>query len=283
MNSKPSIATRLVSMFVDHIFMSIIAMIVIMPAGLSDMLNFEVTHELRKTLFNTPTLLAIPLGFALYFCKDCLNGRSIAKRMFMLQVVNYQTGEAASPLRCLVRNIFCALWPVEVIITFVSPERRLGDMIAGTRVMVYDPTKKSKSNFKKAFIPLVISYAVLLLFVSGLNNLFKNTIPNFNYIESSYNSDKSILLEDELKSAFPENDVIEVDARVYDKMELSEQTYISVIIRCYYSADYPTSKDYYNRTLEIVHRHYPSGSVVGQVQYIVPSSGAVNQSRYYIQ
>lgn len=46
------------------------------------------------------------LGLALYFCKDIINGRSLAKRLLKLQVVDNTTGEVASPMQCFVRNLF---------------------------------------------------------------------------------------------------------------------------------------------------------------------------------
>ena len=40
-------------------------------------------------------------GFALYFCKDIFNGRSIAKRILNFQVVDNYTGESGKPLEVL--------------------------------------------------------------------------------------------------------------------------------------------------------------------------------------
>jgi uncharacterized RDD family membrane protein YckC len=74
-----------------------------------------------------------------YFLKDSFNGRSLAKRMLQLQVVNHRTGKPATVLQCFIRNIFIIIWPVEVIFTFFQPERRIGDLVAGTRVAYYEP------------------------------------------------------------------------------------------------------------------------------------------------
>ena len=72
-----------------------------------------------------------------YFFKDSFNGRSLAKRMLKLQVVDNTTGEVASVGKCFVRNIFIIIWPVEVLVSLFSPQRRIGDMVAGTKVVNY--------------------------------------------------------------------------------------------------------------------------------------------------
>ncbi|GEP98890.1 hypothetical protein CCY01nite_51500 [Chitinophaga cymbidii] len=105
------------------------------------------------------------LGFAIYFCKDSINGRSIAKRILKMQVVDNRTGRPASPLQCVVRNLFCILWPVEVLVTFGSPDRRIGDMVAGTRVDEFDPANvaQGKSSLKMLITGLLFAYGVILL------------------------------------------------------------------------------------------------------------------------
>src|SRR5689334_10141418 len=85
---------------------------------------------------------------AIYLCKDCIGGRSIAKRVTNLKVIDNKTGEAASPLQCLVRNILIFIFPLEILVVLFSPQRRLGDRLAGTRVNYFEPWEpRNKINF----------------------------------------------------------------------------------------------------------------------------------------
>src|SRR5262249_27317646 len=48
----------------------------------------------------------------------------------------------AGPLRCFVRNLTLWFWPVEVLLVLVNQDRRrLGDYLAGTRVVMRDPNE----------------------------------------------------------------------------------------------------------------------------------------------
>ena len=68
---------------------------------------------------------------AFYLNKDFLKGRSPAKRLFQLQVVD-AGGQPANELRCFLRNVTALLWPVEVLL--LGRRTRLGDTLAGTYV-----------------------------------------------------------------------------------------------------------------------------------------------------
>jgi uncharacterized RDD family membrane protein YckC len=76
-------------------------------------------------------------GFGLllvfYLNKDFFNGRSPAKRLLHLQVLN-ASGQPANELRCLLRNMTFFLWPLEVLVLLLSRRGRLGDALAGTHV-----------------------------------------------------------------------------------------------------------------------------------------------------
>jgi uncharacterized RDD family membrane protein YckC len=78
-------------------------------------------------------------GFGLllvcYLNKDFVNGRSPAKRLLHLQVLD-ASGRPANELRCFLRNITFFLWPLEVLVLLLRQRRRLGDVLAGTHVSV---------------------------------------------------------------------------------------------------------------------------------------------------
>ena len=91
--------------------------------------------------FKTSDLIVfIPAGF-LYmglFNKDFYSGQSVVHRLLGYQIVDNKTSKPADRLRCMLRNITAPLWMIEGIITLFSPNRRLGDIIAGTRIMDVD-------------------------------------------------------------------------------------------------------------------------------------------------
>ena len=95
------------------------------------------------------------LALYFFFCKDCINGRSIAKRVLKLQIIDNKTGESASALKCFIRNIFIIIWPVEGIVALINPSRRIGDYVAGTKLVPFDPSAEQKElNFGNIAISL---------------------------------------------------------------------------------------------------------------------------------
>jgi uncharacterized RDD family membrane protein YckC len=136
LDKNVTVGTRLGSMFLDHIFMTMICMLFFIPMVMNDINQTSPQDE--KSFFGLSFFLGL-LGFMVYFSKDSFNGRSLAKRITKLQVVENKTGQVASPLRCFIRNIFCVLWPIEVLVTLINPTRRIGDRVAGTRIVYYDP------------------------------------------------------------------------------------------------------------------------------------------------
>lgn len=129
-NSIPAIGLRLASMLLDHIFMCIILIVPIV------VLNLLSSGQDDNGLGPVVQLALVGL-LVLYFLKDSFDGRSLAKRITKLRVVNNTTGETASAARCFVRNIFIIIWPIELLISVFSPQRRIGDFVAGTKVIVY--------------------------------------------------------------------------------------------------------------------------------------------------
>src|SRR5687767_6783787 len=100
-DNKPiSAGTRIATMLLDHVLMTVIAMVFFIPgmiSGSSDV--FKVSHEQTDFNFMEGPMKYIGIfGLALYFCKDIINGRSIAKRIIKLQVVDNNTGQVATPL-----------------------------------------------------------------------------------------------------------------------------------------------------------------------------------------
>ncbi len=142
---KPTLGNRLWSMFLDHLLTTFILLVPILPF---------VFLQQGRVEQGAPLSAGFQFAFLgllfLYFLKDSFNGRSLAKRVTKLQVVDNRTGEVATPLRCFVRNLPVMIWPVEVLVTFFSPQRRLGDLLAGTRVVNYGVATTGKFEFEAA-------------------------------------------------------------------------------------------------------------------------------------
>ena len=77
-------------------------------------------------------VLSYPAIFAL---RDViLGGRSIAKRIFGLHVVDVATGEAPARVKLAVRNLFFMLYPIDDVILIASG-KSIGDMVTNTTVI----------------------------------------------------------------------------------------------------------------------------------------------------
>ena len=279
MEKETNAGTRLASMIVDHFAMTFITMIFFIPGMISTFASaFEVNNEqTNPDIFGGLSYIGL-FGFALYICKDSINGRSIAKRILKIQIVNNQTGQVASPLKCFVRNLFCALWPIEVIVTLANPSRRIGDMVAGTRVVPFNPeTEQPKPDFKQIGISVALAYGIMLLFMlpfEGLKSMMKSNQVAF--IETSINNSEAQevveLFETEL------GDELSSDVRIYDEIEENPNLkYVSVILTL--NKDYLDHDDDFeeiqDKTLPILMSKYPEGTFVGQIKYVYKEPGSM--------
>ena len=160
---KPDVGSRLGSMIVDHFIMTMVASLFAIPgmiAGIGEAMSSVQEPGTMPTFGISYFGL---LGLALYLCKDSIQGRSPAKRLIKLQVINHKTGAVASPLQCFVRNIFCIIWMIEVFVVMASPGRRIGDRVAGTRVIKFDPElEQPKVDYGQVAIALALSYGLML-------------------------------------------------------------------------------------------------------------------------
>jgi len=86
--------------------------------------------------FNT-TLPHIVIGLMtlVLINKDYFNGQSVINRFQGYQIVDAKTNQTASAIQCAIRNCTLLIWPVEVLFAMANPERRVGDFIAGTKMI----------------------------------------------------------------------------------------------------------------------------------------------------
>ncbi|MBW3466630.1 RDD family protein [Arthrospiribacter ruber] len=276
---KTNAGTRIGSMLLDHIAMTFIAMIFFIPGMISGFSTaFEVSHEQTSPdIFGGLSYFGL-IGFALYFCKDSINGRSIAKRALKLQVIENSSGRVASPVKCIVRNIFCILWPIEVIVTLTSPSRRIGDMVAGTRVVLFNPElEEQKINYGQIGLSIILAYGIMVLVMLPFESLnSKMTSNQVSYVESSLNENAA----NETVQLFTDSlgTTLNPDVRVYDQIEENtDLKYVSVILRLNQNylendIDYEQIK---SATVPLLLTKFPEETFVGQIKYVYQQPGSM--------
>ncbi|MFT3705779.1 MAG: RDD family protein [Agriterribacter sp.] len=273
-NRPISVGTRIGTMLLDHFFMTLIMMLFFIPAMVQMFsVAFTVSHEQVDINFmQGPTKYIAVFGFALYFCKDIFNGRSIAKRILHLQVIDNTTGEAASPIQCFIRDIFCALWPIEVIIAIVHTNRRLGDRIAGTRLVHYNPTTVQPAiNIGKILVPIAISYTLVLLLLQTFPSI-KTTKTAFS--PSSYNHAESKRMEQLITDSLGK--YLTPDIRIYDTVKNEPVKYVSIILRLkenYLDEDKNAYDQLHEMTTNLVYSIIPKEKLTGSIQYVYKGDG----------
>jgi len=221
---------RIGAMLLDHIVMSFVIMIIAMPAIISKFDNTFGDEPLAPKGAIDWSLILMCIGMTLYFNKDMIQGKSIAKRALKQEVVDIKTGEVASALKCFIRNLTIAIWPIEVIVVLISPARRIGDFIAGTRVelMTDERNSKPKVDFKNVAISLFLGF--IILFAGSL--LLKDKLSFGNgafdspaYAPSSYNKDLSLQLENQLNKT-QDKYLLHSDIKVYDQITNDSLKYV---------------------------------------------------------
>lgn len=82
----------------------------------------------------------IPFSIFSFFTinKDYYKAKSIAKRHFGYQVYDLKSNKPATELQCVIRNSTIIIWPLEVIVSMFNSHRRLGDLLAGTKLIDSD-------------------------------------------------------------------------------------------------------------------------------------------------
>ncbi|WP_422005770.1 RDD family protein [Roseivirga pacifica] len=127
-DKKVSLGLRLGTMFLDHFIM---CFIIVPPLIVMSLI-------VKSEPFETKPIetFAFYLMMLLYLNKDFIEGKSLSKRILGLKVVDRKTGESASELKCFLRNMTIPVWPLEVFVSLFSTNRRLGDLIANTKVEV---------------------------------------------------------------------------------------------------------------------------------------------------
>jgi len=209
-NKNLTLINRAISMLIDHAIMSAIAII----------LSFIMTLLFSKYSTKNFDLgfYTILFGISIYLNKDIFRGRSIGKRIFRTEVVDIKSNSVASPIKCLIRNLTIVIWPIEIIALIYNPTRRIGDLLANTRIeIVNEDNQYYKKNYLINSIFSLILGFVLLLAASSMYkvNFYNGAFDKPDYVETSYNKELSF----ELKNFVYDNEskyLKKVEIKVYD-------------------------------------------------------------------
>ncbi|MDW3208466.1 MAG: hypothetical protein R8N23_01265 [Reichenbachiella sp.] len=130
----------------------------------------------RYWSFDLGFYLLWPLLTLVMFNKDIVDGRSITKRNLGLAIVKSSSGEPASKLQCFFRNITFFAWPLEALIAFSGTGQRIGDILAGTKIV--NQPKISNSTFTSELLKVHISIELILvnILVIGIGIVLQNTM-----------------------------------------------------------------------------------------------------------
>ncbi|QHI36042.1 hypothetical protein IMCC3317_13950 [Kordia antarctica] len=163
---------RVLSMLLDHFIMTF----VIVPPMI--FLMILKTNGILEIGDGTFSVIFFFMMF-IYLNKDFFNAKSPAKRILGFQVINRKTEKPASELQCFVRNLTIAVaWPLEVIVGLINPKRRIGDLLANTKVVVSEKEKVKSiwTDLKRKTLKLNLIGILIIgvIYFYGLSLLMPN-------------------------------------------------------------------------------------------------------------
>lgn len=275
-NSKVTIGLRLASMLVDHFAMTFIIMIIVMPGFAISMFDaFNLDHDPSSFGFGSMSFLML-FGFSAYFNKDIFNGRSPAKRILKLQVIDIKTEKAANPLKCMLRNLPIILWPIEVIFVLINPQRRLGDRLAGTKIEYIEKPEKTKMDWTKFSIALLIAVGFSFLISTPFTIMSSNhKTEKVAYIKSSFNQQRSEnanqIFEQELNGL-----IKKADFKIYDQIENDNREYVAGILYFENRNDFDNFDQSEQRISDLLLSEYPNEKFICFLKFVYKESGSMS-------
>ncbi len=91
---------------------------------------------LGLSINTTMKILIFFIECILILFKDIKGGASLVKRMFGYKVIDHDSNETATPIKTILRNsTIILLLPIEIVFVWFSPQRRIGDYLAKTRLV----------------------------------------------------------------------------------------------------------------------------------------------------
>jgi len=148
---------RVFAFLIDHFLFVFVG---VFAAFISMGKNWDL-NGLENTNGLTFALIAVTL---FYLCKDIIGGQSLGKRVFSIKTVDYEDeNNTPSSVSLVLRNIFIFLWPIEIIVLVFSKEkRRLGDRIAGTKVVRITTSLKPRAILAASLLVTILAAFVTL-------------------------------------------------------------------------------------------------------------------------
>lgn len=162
-----NIGIRLASMLLDHFIMTFgIIIIAFILIGIGYLIVGNPSEsDLPEWFVTIPIFLGLMI-FSIYFNKDAIKGKSPAKRILGLVIVDNKTGEIANPIKSVIRNVTLVFWPIEVLFSLFSPEHRIGDYIAGTKVISDDKTLNTELKVGQIIVSIIIGIIFMFLIMA---------------------------------------------------------------------------------------------------------------------
>lgn len=148
---------RLMLMFLDYFMMGLFFVPLLIINGIA----LETTNpKFESTIANAILLLFL----IAYLNKDFLKGKSLGKRFFGYQVIDMKSKRAASELQCFIRNLtICFLLPIEVVVSFIYPNKRIGDLIANTELVETESEKIISAWREVKYVRFKSDYLIIII------------------------------------------------------------------------------------------------------------------------
>ncbi len=162
------IGVRLLSIIIDFLLILLVCLV-------SNLIILKIDIKMNFMYHYTFVMVVF---YSLFFCKDIINeGQSIGKRIVGLRIINdnksNNKGKRVSNRNLILRNIFIFIWPLELLMIIINPEKRMADFKLKTKIIpcktknklpIFSNVKQYLLTFVGVFIiTLGIFYLILFL------------------------------------------------------------------------------------------------------------------------
>ncbi|MFD1096126.1 RDD family protein [Salegentibacter chungangensis] len=149
-------------MLLDHFIMTFsIVFPTLIIGGIGFIINRNASESNLSSEFGIFMGIVMLIMFSVYLNKDAIKGKSPGKRILGFVIVDNKTGKIATPVKALIRNITLVIWPIEVLVSIFSTQRRIGDYIAGTKVVSGNIEQEVKINKPQILLSLLLGTLIL--------------------------------------------------------------------------------------------------------------------------
>ena len=160
---------------------------------------------------------------------------------------------------------------VYIFIAMLNTGRRLGDRIAGTRLVYYDKTARQPGlQIGKIILPALVFYGIMVLLIQ-LSGVRKVTVAN--YRATSYNAVRSKEMQQLIVDSLGQ--YLIPDIRIYDSTRKGDLKYLSAIFKLKenYIDDEGGYAQLHEMITRLIYSKLPEQSFKGQLQYFYKGPG----------